>query len=77
MKTNHATKIRKVFELRSFVSCYFFEFAEMGVSHIPACKGSEKNLNGKRPSSPSFKKIWNPLLFAEETNNKKEPYGAV
>ena len=28
----------------------------MGVSHIPACKDNEKNLNGKRPSSPSFKK---------------------
>ena len=44
MKTNHATKIRKVFELRSFVSCYFFIIVEKGVSHIPACKDNEKTL---------------------------------
>lgn len=54
MKTNHATKIRKVFELRSFVSCYFLIIVEKGISHIPACKDNEKNLNGKRPSSPSL-----------------------
>jgi len=42
MKANHATKIRKVFELRSFVSCYFCCCRKNGPFPYPACKGSEK-----------------------------------